>query len=91
MVREEEIVVDKITDADRQAALSLRVILADTCGFWHPIGDDSPLCVALARHRIQAEQRLIEKIVPLPSPRVVKRRVSGPPPGEAPPSLEDLR
>jgi hypothetical protein len=55
----------RITDADRQAAHDLRVILADICGFWHPVGDESPLCVALAEHRRAAEQRLADKLVPL--------------------------
>lgn len=63
-----------ITDADRQAAQNLRIILADISGFWHQVGDDSPLCLALARHRREAERRLIEKIVPLPAPRVAERR-----------------
>jgi hypothetical protein len=51
-----------ITDADREAANALRVILADICGFWHKPGDDSPLCIALARHREEAETRLAAKI-----------------------------
>lgn len=55
----------RITEADRQAAQELRVILADICGFWHQPGDDSPLCLALAKHRQAAEERLAEKLVPL--------------------------
>lgn len=57
--------MSRITDADRQAAQELRVILADISGFWHQPGDDSPLCLALARHRQAAEQRLSDKLVPL--------------------------
>lgn len=57
-----------ITDADRRAAQDLRVILADICGFWHQPGDDSPLCLALAKHRQDAEARLMDKLVPLFSP-----------------------
>lgn len=51
-----------ITDADRDAANALRAVLADISGFWHNPGDDSPLCQALARHRLDAEQRLPEKL-----------------------------
>ncbi len=54
-----------ITDADRKAANDLRVILADICGFWHKLGDDSPLCLALSRHRVEAEQRTAEKLAPI--------------------------
>ena len=50
-----------IIDADREAANALRVVLADIGGFWHKPGDDSPLCLALARHREEAEARLAEK------------------------------
>lgn len=51
----------RITDVDRAAAEELRVLLADISGFWHRAGDDSPLCIALARHRADAERRLMEK------------------------------
>lgn len=54
-----------IIDADRRAAQDLRVVLADICGFWHQLGDDSPLCLALARHRQEAEVRMTDKLVPL--------------------------
>lgn len=54
-----------ITEADREAANALRAILADICGFWHSPGDDSPLCLALARHRVEAEQRTAEKLAPI--------------------------
>lgn len=57
----------EITDADRKAAQELRIVLADVSGYWHRGGDDSPLCIALAQHRIAAEQSLMEKIVPLRS------------------------
>ena len=53
-----------ITDADRQAAKALREILADISGFWHRGGDDSPLCEALARHRVEAERRLADSLAP---------------------------
>lgn len=53
-----------ITEADREAANLLREILADISGFWHHTGDDSPLCQALMRHRIEAEQRLADKLAP---------------------------
>jgi hypothetical protein len=59
-----------ITDADRDAARMLRETLADLSGFWHKPGDDSALCTALARHRIEAEQRLIEKLTPFLSSAV---------------------
>lgn len=59
----------RITDADRAAAQELRVILADICGFWHQPGDNSPICLALARHRQAAEARTMNKLVPLfPAP-----------------------
>jgi hypothetical protein len=67
-----------ITDADREAANALRVILADICGFWHSPGDDSPLCQALAQHREAAEARLAATTVPmspLPVSRVPMSRV----------------
>jgi len=54
-----------IIDADREAAKALRAILADICGFWHKPGDDSPLCLARARHRVEAEQRTAEKLAPI--------------------------
>lgn len=53
-----------ITDADRAAAQALREALADVCGFWFRPGDDGPLCQALARHRIDAEQRLVDRLAP---------------------------
>lgn len=53
----------EITDADRAAAAELRVILADICGFWHKAGDNSALCVALARHRIEAEEKVTGKLL----------------------------
>jgi len=55
----------QITDDDREAANALRVVLADICGFWHKPGDDSPLCLALARHRLEAERRTGEKLTPI--------------------------
>lgn len=51
-----------VTDADREAAEELRVLLADASGFWHTHGDTGPICMALARHRELAEQRLLEKM-----------------------------
>lgn len=54
-----------ITDADREAANALRVALADICGFWHNPGDDSVICQALARHRIEAERRTAEQLKPI--------------------------
>lgn len=51
-----------ITDADREAAQSLRIELADLSGFWHSPGDDGPLCASLARHRIEAEARILASI-----------------------------
>lgn len=55
-----------ITDADRAAAAELRIILADVCGFWHQAGDNSVLCSAFARHRLEAEQRLADRVFPEP-------------------------
>lgn len=52
----------QIIDADREAAETLRVLLADICGFWHVPGDEGPLTIALARHRIAAEQRTAERL-----------------------------
>jgi len=57
--------MNRITDADREAARALREILADASGFWHHSHDDSALCRALARHRIEAEERLMGKLTPL--------------------------
>jgi hypothetical protein len=59
-----------ITDADREAANALRVALADICGFWHSPGDDSPICQALARHRIDAERRTAEQLKPIVAPTI---------------------
>ena len=52
----------KVTDADREAAQALRVVLADASGFWHRFDDDSPLCQALVRHRLETERRLAEEV-----------------------------
>lgn len=49
-----------ITAADREAARVLRDVLADASGFWHNCADDSALCLALARHRIEAEAKAAE-------------------------------
>lgn len=57
-----------ITEADREAARALRELLADLSGFWYRDGDDGPLCQALARHRIEAEQRLADKLAPFLMP-----------------------
>lgn len=54
-----------ITDADREAANALREVLANVSGFWHNSHDDSALCRALARHRAEAEERLLNKLTPL--------------------------
>ena len=54
--------VNGITDRDRAAARALREVLADLSGFWFHPGDDGPLCQALARHRTEAEQALVEKL-----------------------------
>jgi len=56
--------MDAISDIDRQAAEELRVVLAELSGFWHLPGDAGPLCAALARHRAQAERRLLESLAP---------------------------
>lgn len=50
----------KVTDADREAAKALRDILAEVSGFWHNCGDESVLCLALARHRAEAERRALD-------------------------------
>ncbi|MBV1686124.1 hypothetical protein KRR38_30065 [Novosphingobium sp. G106] len=68
-----------MTDADREAANALREILADISGFWHRAGDDSPLCQAMARHRMEAEHRLADKLAPF---------VTVPPPAKAAPAYE---
>lgn len=57
--------MSEVTEADRDAARALREILADISGFWYRIEDDGPLCAALARHRAEAEQRLIGKLTPV--------------------------
>ena len=57
--------MQEVTEADRQAARDLRELLADLSGFWYRIDDDGPLCAALARHRMEAEQRLIAKLTPV--------------------------
>ncbi|MBB4858906.1 hypothetical protein HNO88_002232 [Novosphingobium chloroacetimidivorans] len=51
-----------VTDADREAAEELRVLLAEVSGFWHTHGDTGPICMALARHRELAERRLLENM-----------------------------
>lgn len=51
----------EVTDADREAAKMLREILAEASGFWHNYGDDSALCLALARHRLEAEKRVADR------------------------------
>lgn len=53
-----------VTPADRDAAMALRDALADISGFWHRLDDEGPLCQAIARHRIEAEQRLIHQAYP---------------------------
>ena len=55
----------EVNEADRQAARDLRELLADLSGFWYRIDDEGPLCEALARHRTEAEQRLISKLTPV--------------------------
>ena len=50
-----------VTPADRDAAMALRDALADISGFWHRLDDEGPLCQAIARHRIEAEQRLMNQ------------------------------
>ncbi|MEJ5977982.1 hypothetical protein WG901_15130 [Novosphingobium sp. PS1R-30] len=50
-----------VTTADREAALALREALADISGFWYRLDDDGPLCQAIARHRVQTEQRLVRQ------------------------------
>jgi hypothetical protein len=62
----------QITDADRQAAQALRVLLADLSGFWFKADDESPLCAALARHRIDAERKVGRKW------KAVEERIYGP-------------
>ena len=61
-----------ITEVDREAARVLRETLADICGFWHRTDDDGPLCQALARHRIEAEQRLSLKLAPFLMPPAIR-------------------
>jgi hypothetical protein len=61
----------RITDADREAAKALREVLADASGFWHHGSDEGVLCRALARHRIEAEERLMEKLTPLVNTAIV--------------------
>ncbi|MCW1429699.1 hypothetical protein [Novosphingobium sp. JCM 18896] len=53
-----------VTPADREAALALREALADISGFWYRLDDDGPLCQAIARHRVQTEQRLLRQAFP---------------------------
>jgi hypothetical protein len=61
----EILAVSKVTENDRAAARALRELLADLSGFWFHPEDDGPLCQALARHRIEAERCLMEKLAPL--------------------------
>lgn len=51
-----------IKDVDRKNAEELRILLAELTGFWHMPGDQGPLCLALARHREQAERRILENL-----------------------------
>lgn len=53
-----------VTPADREAARALREALADVSGFWYRLDDEGPLCQAIARHRIQAEQRVLRQAFP---------------------------
>ncbi|WP_132385854.1 hypothetical protein [Novosphingobium sp. PhB165] len=62
-----------IIEADREAARALREVLADICGFWHCPDDDGQLCQALARHRMEAEQRLTDKLAPLGKARACEQ------------------
>jgi len=79
----------QIIDADREAAEALRVLLAGICGFWHKPGDDGPLCIALARHRIEAERRSADRMRPIkPAPMPPRetldfRRLAAPVPAAA--------
>lgn len=54
------VTMSDINEADREAARQLREVLADISGFWHKIGDEDALCLALARHRSEAERRVLE-------------------------------
>lgn len=71
----------QITDADREAAQSLRVALADLSGFWFKADDDSALCAALAQHRIDAEQELALSLKPIDDhvfgPKTERRKKAG--------------
>lgn len=58
-------IAPEITGADRAAAQALRIVLADLSGFWFKADDDSALCAALARHRIETEQRLGRSLKPI--------------------------
>lgn len=51
-----------VTDADREAAEELRILLADKSGFWHLAGDAGPICRALAQHRELAERRVRQEL-----------------------------
>lgn len=61
-----------ITDADREAERALRIKLAEISGFWHNPGDEGVLCMALAQHRLEAERRLVEKLLPLFEAEIAK-------------------
>lgn len=69
--------MQRITDADREAARALRETLAEASGFWFRHGDDGPLCAALARHRADAERRLLESLVSLLKKGVPMRSLEG--------------
>lgn len=56
--------MDHITESDRQAARALREVLGDISGFWHRVDDLSPLCKALAQHRIAAQQDIMRHLIP---------------------------
>ena len=56
--------MDHITEADRTAARALREVLGDISGFWHRVDDLSPLCQALAQHRIAAQQDIMRHLMP---------------------------
>jgi hypothetical protein len=55
----------EVTDHDRRIAEELRALFADMSGFWLKPGDESPLSQAIARYRIECEQRMIDKLDPL--------------------------
>lgn len=57
----------KVTNRDRRCAEEIRVIVADTTGFWLKPGDDEPLVQAVARYRADFEASITAELATIAS------------------------